>query len=325
MSKFTLPNTPSSEITSEAVYFSRRELLAAAAAIGALSVAKPSHAQKPQSSAAGVNTSIPPKGAVNGFKTTEAQTSWRDATNYNNFYEFGTNKDDPARNIAPFRSKPWSVTISGECEVKGSFNFEDLVKGLTIEERIYRMRCVEGWSMVIPWNGFSLGNLLKRFKPTSKAKYVAFKTLYNPKLMPGQAYRSLDWPYREGLRMDEAMNPLTILSTGIYGKALPGQNGAPLRLVVPWKYGFKGIKSIVSIEFTQSQPPTSWNLSAANEYGFYSNVNPAVAHPRWSQKTERRIAGGFSIFSDRIPTLPFNGYAEQVASLYRGMDLRRNF
>jgi sulfoxide reductase catalytic subunit YedY len=249
--------------------------------------------------------------------------SYEEITTYNNFYEFGTDKGDPVRLGGKFRPKPWSVTIAGEAEVKGTFTLEDILKPHPLEERIYRLRCVEAWSMVIPWVGFPLGDLLKRFRPTSRAKYVAFTTVKRPAEMPGQRFPVLDWPYVEGLRMDEAMHPLTILAVGLYGEALPNQNGAPLRLVVPWKYGFKSIKSIVEIHFTERQPPTSWNRSAPHEYGFYANVNPAVDHPRWSQAKERKIGAG--LFNPRVPTLPFNGYAEQVAGLYRGMDLRKNF
>ena len=253
----------------------------------------------------------------------EPPNSFEEITAYNNFYEFGTDKGDPARLGGKFRPKPWSVTIAGEAEVKGTFTLEDILKPHPLEERIYRLRCVEAWSMVIPWVGFPLGELLKRFRPTSRAKYVAFKTVMRPAEMPGQRFPVLDWPYVEGLRLDEAMHPLTILAVGLYGEVLPNQNGAPLRLVVPWKYGFKSIKSIVEIRFTERQPPTSWNLSAPHEYGFYANVNPAVDHPRWSQAKERKIGAG--LFNPRVPTLPFNGYAEQVAGLYRGMDLRKNF
>lgn len=253
----------------------------------------------------------------------EQPNSFEDITTYNNFYEFGTDKADPSRLAARFRPKPWSVTIAGEAEVTGTFTLEDILKPHALEERIYRLRCVEAWSMVIPWVGVPLGDLLKRFKPTSRAKYVAFKTVQRPGEMPGQRFPVLDWPYVEGLRLDEAMHPLTILAVGLYGEVLPNRNGAPLRLVVPWKYGFKGIKSIVEIRLTERQPPTSWNLSAPHEYGFYANVNPDVDHPRWSQARERRI--GASLFTPRVPTLPFNGYAEQVAGLYRGMDLRTNF
>jgi sulfoxide reductase catalytic subunit YedY len=257
------------------------------------------------------------------FSTSETANSLEDITTYNNFYEFGTSKEDPARLAGSFRPAPWSVTIAGEADVTGKFTLEDILKPHALEERIYRLRCVEAWSMVVPWIGIPLGDLLKRFKPTSRAKYVAFKTVMRPSEMPGQRYPVLEWPYVEGLRIDEAMHPLAILAVGLYGQPLPNQNGAPLRLVVPWKYGFKSIKSIVEIRFTERQPPTSWNISAPGEYGFYANVNPEVDHPRWSQAKERRIGGG--VFSARQPTLMFNGYAEQVAGLYRGMDLARNF
>lgn len=258
--------------------------------------------------------------ARSAFSTDEKATRFEDVTTYNNFYEFGTGKDDPARYAGRLQTSPWSVTVDGACEKPGQYTLEDILKPHSIEERIYRLRCVEGWSMVIPWNGFPLAALLKRFQPTSKAKYVMFETLVDPKQMPGQKRNVLDWPYVEGLRMDEAMHPLSFLSTGLYGKDLPNQNGAPIRLVVPWKYGFKSIKSIVRISFVEDQPRTSWGRAAPGEYGFYSNVNPEVDHPRWSQKRERRI-GEFR----KRKTLMFNGYAEQVASLYNGMDLRKNF
>jgi sulfoxide reductase catalytic subunit YedY len=241
-------------------------------------------------------------------------------TTYNNFYEFGTDKADPAKYAGSLKTTPWTVEIAGLCAKPGTFAYEDLIKPYAQEERIYRLRCVEGWSIVIPWLGFSLADLIKRAEPLGSAKYVAFETLYDPTQMPGQKTSVLQWPYVEGLRMDEAMHPLTLLSTGLYGEPLLPQNGAPLRLVVPWKYGFKSIKSIVKISFTETQPPTSWNISAPREYGFYSNVNPEVDHPRWSQATERRIGEFF-----RRDTLMFNGYAEQVASLYSGMDLKANF
>ncbi|HEY8537360.1 MAG TPA: protein-methionine-sulfoxide reductase catalytic subunit MsrP, partial [Steroidobacteraceae bacterium] len=246
-----------------------------------------------------------------------------DITTYNNFYEFGIDKDAPARNSGRFKPEPWTVTVAGEAEVTGKFALEDLLKGHALEERVYRLRCVEAWSMVIPWVGVPLGAVLKRFKPTSKAKYVAFKTVYRPSEMPGQRFPVLQWPYVEGLRIDEAMHPLTLLAIGVYGKTLPNQNGAPLRLVVPWKYGFKGIKSIVEIRFTERQPPTSWNISAPHEYGFYANVNPNVDHPRWSQARERRIGSG--LFAAKVPTLMFNGYEKEVADLYRGMDLAKYY
>jgi sulfoxide reductase catalytic subunit YedY len=246
-----------------------------------------------------------------------------DITSYNNFYEFGLGKDDPAKYSGDFKPKPWSVTVDGEANVTGTFNYEDIVKPHTIEERIYRLRCVEAWSMVVPWNGIPLGDLLRRFEPNSRAKYVAFETVVRPSEMPGQRRGVLDFPYVEGLTIAEAMHPLTMMVTGVYGMDLPNQNGAPLRLMVPWKYGFKSIKSIVRISFTESMPPTTWNMAAASEYGFYANVNPEVDHPRWSQASERVIGSG--LFAKRQPTLMFNGYADQVASLYAGLDLRRNY
>ena len=302
----TRHHTPqASEITPLDVYLDRRRLLAGLAG-GMLGLASPA-----------ALTASQLRYTKNArFSTSEAANSLEDITTYNNFYEFGTGKDDPARLGGSFRPAPWSVTIAGEAEVTGKFTLEDILKPHPLEERIYRLRCVEAWSMVIPWIGIPLGDLLKRFRPTSRAKYVAFKTVMRPSEMPGQRYPVLDWPYVEGLRIDEAMHPLTILAVGLYGQALPNQNGAPLRLVVPWKYGFKSIKSIVEIRFTERQPPTSWNISAPGEYGFYANVNPEVDHPRWSQAKERRIGGG--VFSARQPTLMFNGYAEQVAGLYRG-------
>jgi sulfoxide reductase catalytic subunit YedY len=249
--------------------------------------------------------------------------SLEEITSYNNFYEFGTGKEDPAKNAGVFNPKPWSITVEGECNKKGTFDLEDFIKPYALEERIYRLRCVEGWSMVIPWVGFSLADMLKTFEPTSKAKYVEFTTLFDKSRMPGQQRRVLNWPYVEGLRIDEAMNPLAIMAVGLYGDILPNQNGAPIRLVVPWKYGFKSIKSIVKIRFTEKQPKTTWNESAPKEYGFYSNVNPNVDHPRWSQKKERRIGEAF--WKPKIETLMFNGYGEQVAHLYQGMDLRKYF
>ncbi len=254
------------------------------------------------------------------YSTAEEQTDYDDATSYNNFYELGTDKSDPKRNAASLVTEPWTVKIGGAVAKPGVVSLDDLLEPHTPEERIYRLRCVEAWSMVIPWIGIPLGKVLERFEPTSGAKYVAFRTLLNPDMLPGQRRAILDWPYREGLRIDEAMHPLTILATGMYGRELPNQNGAPLRLVVPWKYGFKSIKSIVGIDLVGEQPPTSWNMSAPREYGFYSNVNPSVDHPRWSQKKERRI-GEFR----RRKTLPFNGYGDEVASLYSGMDLKKYY
>jgi sulfoxide reductase catalytic subunit YedY len=301
-----------SEITPEAVYLDRRRLMAGLAA-GLIGLP-----------ALGEATGTPLKYTRNSrFSTSEKENSFKDITTYNNFYEFGTSKEDPSQRSGNFHPRPWSVTISGEAENTGQFTLEDILNPHPLEERIYRLRCVEAWSMVIPWIGFPLGDLLKRFRPTSRAKYVAFKTVMRPKEMPGQRFPVLDWPYVEGLRIDEAMHPLTLLVVGLYGRVLPNQNGAPLRLVVPWKYGFKSIKSIIEIRFTENQPPTSWNIAAPQEYGFYSNVNPNVDHPRWSQARERRIGTG--LFAPRQPTLMFNGYAEQVASLYQGMDLQKYF
>lgn len=268
--------------------------------------------------------SINPAQRGGGFYTNDALTPYRDVISYNNFYEFGTDKGDPEANSKEFKADPWSVTIEGEVGKPGVYTLEDILKPHSMEERVYRLRCVERWSMVIPWVGFSLGDLIKRFEPTSKAKYVQFFTLFDPDSMPGQRSRftTISWPYREGLRMDEAMNPLTLLATGLYGNYLPPQNGAPLRLIVPWKYGFKSIKSIVKIRFTETEPETSWNMLAPREYGFYANVNPAVHHPRWRQDMETRLPQ--TLFSNsRIETLPFNGYGEQVASLYEGMDLSK--
>jgi len=298
---------PSSEITDEALYLRRRDFLGAAAvAAGAL--------------IAGTGAAAAKAAALGRYDTDEAVTPFEDASRYNNFFEFGTDKDDPVRRSGSLRTRPWSVRIEGEVARPRTVALEDLLKHHPLEDRIYRLRCVEAWSMVIPWRGFPLGKLIERLEPTSRARYVAFDTLHDPEQMPGQRRGIIDWPYVEGLRMDEAMNPLTLLVTGMYGRDLPNQNGAPLRLIVPWKYGFKSIKSIVRIRFTERQPPTSWNLKASGEYGFYANVNPGVSHPRWSQKRERRI-GEFR----KRPTLPFNGYAEQVASLYAGMDLKKYF
>jgi sulfoxide reductase catalytic subunit YedY len=250
----------------------------------------------------------------------EKLTPYEDVTSYNNFYEFGTGKGDPARNAKDFRTRPWKVVVEGEVAKPGEYDLDDLLRGITSEERIYRLRCVEAWSMVIPWMGFPLSTLINRFEPTSNAKYVELTTLFDPEQMPGQRRNILPWPYVEGLRMDEAMHPLTILATGLYGRELPNQNGAPLRLVVPWKYGFKSVKSIVRIRFVQDQPRNTWNVMIPNEYGFYANVNPEVDHPRWSQARERRIGDFF-----KRPTLMFNGYADQVAHLYEGMDLERYY
>jgi sulfoxide reductase catalytic subunit YedY len=303
----------SSDITPEAMYRSRREFLqtAAAGAVGAFAGASIlSDVLHAQGALANVKKSL---------STTEAPHSWEQITEYNNFYEFGTQKSDPARYAGQLKVKPWTVKIDGLVAKPADYAFDDLVKPHQLEERIYRFRCVEAWSAVIPWVGFPLADLIKRVQPNSRAKYVAFTTLHRPGEMPGQRTGSLEWPYVEGLRMDEAMHPLTILATGLYGKELPNQNGAPIRLVVPWKYGFKSIKSIVRISFVEKEPPTSWNIANAAEYGFYSNVNPMVDHPRWSQARERALGG----FVKNKPTLMFNGYADQVQSLYAGMDLKK--
>lgn len=305
------------EITPESVYLNRRQLLRAAGLTGAGLLAGKAAAQDPRD----FKSLEPLKGSP--YSTAAEPNDFADIASYNNFYEFGLGKNDPVRKSGNFKPKPWSVTIDGEAEVTGTFTYEDIIGPHTLEERIYRLRCVEAWSMVVPWAGFSLGDLLKRFKPTSKARYVAFETIYRPGEMPGQRRGFLDWPYREGLRIDEAMHPLTILATGLYGVELPNQNGAPLRLVVPWKYGFKSIKSIVRISFTEQEPYTTWSDSAPSEYGFYANVNPEVDHPRWSQARERPIGAGF--FASKVPTLMFNGYAEEVAQLYAGMDLTRYY
>ena len=288
-----------SDVTPEAAFLNRRQLIAGAAAgFGLAGVAGVSNAQE----------ALTPN-------------SWEDITQYNNFYEFGTGKTDPAEYAGALTTTPWTVEIDGMVKNPGKYDIDDIKAAMTIEERIYRFRCVEAWSMVVPWNGFELADLLEVAGVQEGAKYVAFETLYRPEEMPGQRFQSLDWPYVEGLRLDEAMNPLTLMATGIYGKELPNQNGAPLRLVVPWKYGFKSIKSIVKITITDKEPPTSWNKANAREYGFYSNVNPNVSHPRWSQASERMIGGG--LFAKRVQTLMFNGYEDEVASMYEGMDLSK--
>ncbi len=300
------PEIRSSEITSEGDYLNRREFMAAAGLIVGAGV---------------LDVSSPWGSRLAGVGSREDElTPYEDVTSYNNFYEFGTGKADPARNAGEFQTRPWTVKVEGEVGKPGLYELDDLLRPHTPEERVYRLRCVEGWSMVIPWLAFPLGDMIKRFEPTSRAKFVEFVTLYDPDQMPGQRRRVLDWPYVEGLRMDEAMNPLTVMATGLYGKTLPNQNGAPLRLVVPWKYGFKSIKSIVTIRFRETQPVNSWQAAISREYGFYANVNPHVDHPRWSQAKERRIGEFF-----KRDTLIFNGYGDQVAHLYEGMDLRRNY
>ncbi len=307
-----------SQITSREVFMSRRALLAGALAGGAAAALPEARADTPPASSL-----KPLKYTLDRpYSVSLKPTPYEDITGYNNFYEFGTDKSDPKANAYTLRPHPWSLTLAGEAEITGTYHLDDILKTQPLEERIYRFRCVEAWSMVIPWVGFELGALLRRFKPTSRAKYVEFTTLFDPQQMPGERDSILPWPYVEGLRMDEAMHPLTILVVGLYGEVLPNQDGAPLRLIVPWKYGFKGIKSIVKIAFTEQQPRNTWNIAAPDEYGFYANVNPNVPHPRWSQATERVIGGGWFA---RQPTLMFNGYQNEVANLYRGMDLHRYF
>jgi sulfoxide reductase catalytic subunit YedY len=311
---------PSSEITPERVYLDRRRFLrvGAAGAIGAIMVpgAVSACGREDQSAGGAPGTFAAGLQSEQG----EKPTPYEDVTTYNNFYEFGTDKGDPARNAHTLQTKPWSVAVEGLVKKPAVYALEDFVKPYHLEDRVYRHRCVEAWSMVIPWRGFMLRDLIAKVQPDPSAKYVEFVTLYNPAMMPYQKTNILDWPYTEGLRMDEAMNSLTLLATGLYGRDLPNQNGAPLRLVVPWKYGFKGAKSIVKIRFVANQPKTAWNKSNPNEYGFYSNVNPDVDHPRWSQAKERRI-GEFR----KRDTLMFNGYGSQVASMYAGMDLKKYY
>ncbi len=288
------------DVTPRAAFLNRRQVMAGLAGVGLTAMARPAAAQE----------ALKPN-------------TWEEITSYNNFYEFGTRKDDPAKYAHTLVTEPWSVQIDGLVDRPGTYDFQDIMSEMTVEERIYRFRCVEAWSMVIPWNGFELADLLNMAGVQEGAKYVAFETAYRPDEMPGTRFPILEWPYREGLRLDEAMHPLTIMATGIYDRPIPNQNGAPLRLVVPWKYGFKSIKSIVKITLTEDEPPTSWNMSAPREYGFYSNVNPNVDHPRWSQASERQIGGG--LFAKRVPTLMYNGYEQEVASLYEGMDLKENY
>jgi sulfoxide reductase catalytic subunit YedY len=308
-----------SEITPEDVFLKRRTLLQAALGAGLV----------PGLAFEGNAATIPPQGEFTDLKSwpgsgDQQPNTFEDITTYNNFYEFGTGKSDPAQNAHTLVTKPWSVAVTGEAARTGTYTLEDILQPHTLEDRVYRLRCVEAWSLVIPWVGFPLADLLKRFEPTSNAKYVAFFTLADKKQMPEVGYGgSLQWPYREGLTIAEAMHPLTLATVGLYGKVLPNQNGAPIRIVIPWKYGFKSIKSIVRIHFTDTQPQTSWNMAQPREYGFYSNVNPNVDHPRWSQATERRLGRG--LFSPRIPTLMFNGYADEVANLYTGLDLAKNY
>jgi sulfoxide reductase catalytic subunit YedY len=295
-----------SDVTPRALFMNRRQIIAGGAALALAGPALAKIAAQPSA-----------------YSTDAKPNTLEDITSYNNYYEFGTGKEDPAAYAGSLTTIPWSVRIDGLVDKPGDYGLDDILKGVTLEERIYRFRCVEAWSMVVPWIGFQLSDLIARAGAQAGAKYVAFETLMRPEEMPGQAYPILDWPYREGLRLDEAMHPLTILATGLYGEALPNQNGAPIRLVVPWKYGFKSIKSIVRMTLTDTQPQTSWNMQNPQEYGFYSNVNPEVDHPRWSQASERPLGGG--LFGGRIETQKFNGYGDQVAALYSGQDLKVDF
>jgi sulfoxide reductase catalytic subunit YedY len=329
-----------SEITPQAAWLARRHWMAsagragliagsagpAAAASAALGLGAPAFAQGTSSASPGARgaSALAYRSGPVEFNTTEKPTPWKDVTTYNNFYEFGLDKDEPHRKARSLRTRPWTLTVEGAVQRPGVFGIEDLLRWAPLEERIYRMRCVEGWSMVIPWLGYPLAELIRRVEPLGQAKFLEFTTLADPTQMPGLKSPVIKWPYTEGLRLDEARHPLTLLGLGLYGDVLPPQNGAPVRLIVPWKYGFKSSKSIVRIRFTEHQPMTSWNRSAPQEYGFYSNVNPEVDHPRWSQATERRI-GEDGFFARKRPTLMFNGYADQVASLYAGMDLRRHY
>jgi sulfoxide reductase catalytic subunit YedY len=303
------PDIPTSEITDESLYWGRREFLKAAG-VGVAAVA----------GLIPLATSPLTGDWRRGTVRDDKLTPYEDITGYNNYYEFGTGKDDPSRNAGRLRTRPWKIEIAGEVKRPATYDLDDFLKPFTPVERVYRLRCVEAWSMVIPWVGIPLKDIIDRLEPTSKAKFVEFTTLHDPQQMPGQRGQVLEWPYVEGLRMDEARHPLTLMVTGLYGKPVPNQNGAPLRLIVPWKYGFKGGKSLVRIRFTERQPMTTWNIAASNEYGFYANVNPEVDHPRWSQARERRVGEFF-----KRKTLMFNGYGDQVASLYAGMDLRKNF
>jgi methionine sulfoxide reductase catalytic subunit len=312
----------SSEITSKADYLNRRTFITGVAAAGAAALAAERVKHWADSASARAAEKLQTVKSPLSLKG-ETPTSFEDITHYNNFYEFGTDKGDPARNAGAMHTRPWTVQITGQVKQKKTFDIDTLMKLKPMEERIYRFRCVEAWSMVIPWDGYPLSEFIKQCDPLPKAKYVQFLSLADQKQMPELHQSGISFPYSEGLRMDEAMHPLTLLTFGLYGETLPNQDGAPVRVIVPWKYGFKSAKSIVRVHFTDRQPDTTWNMMASNEYGFYSNVNPNVDHPRWSQKTERRI--GAPLFKQRQPTLMFNGYGDQVASLYKGMDLRKYF
>ncbi|BEI42763.1 MULTISPECIES: protein-methionine-sulfoxide reductase catalytic subunit MsrP [unclassified Polynucleobacter] len=318
---FKDPRIHPSQITPRAIVENRRQWLKTIA-LGSAAVGMGSWLERDVFAKTAAPREKLPSKLNEQYSTRETQTSYEDATTYNNFYEFGMDKDDPAKFADRLQTRPWTVSIEGMVKKPVTLDIDALLKLAPMEERVYRLRCVEGWSMVIPWNGYALSHLLNRVEPLGSAKYVEFISLADPKQMPGLKRPVLDWPYREGLRMDEAMNPLTLLTFGMYGELLPKQNGAPIRLIVPWKYGFKSSKSLVTIRLTEKQPLTSWSASAPREYGFYSNVNPAVSHPRWSQATERRIDGR-GIFAPKIKTEPFNGYGEYVAKLYAGMDLRK--
>lgn len=314
------------DVTPKALYMGRRNFLLG---LAATSVAVAGYKELPRWLArGGTGGSVPVK--LNGvqkwpYSTTEAETPIEKVTTYNNFYEFGVDKDDPSKNSKGFVTSPWSVSVEGECAKPRKYTMDEIMKLAPLEERIYRHRCVEAWSIVVPWIGYSFNTIVKLAEPTPKARYVAFESYYDLKQMPLGRQAGIQLPYVEGLRLDEAMNPLALLCVGMYGETLPNQDGAPVRMVIPWKYGFKSIKSLVKIRFVKSEPPTTWNISAPNEYGFYANVNPQVDHPRWSQARERRIGPGFGLFNKMIPTQMFNGYGDQVASLYTGMDLRKNF
>ena len=308
-------DVPENDSTSEEIYRRRRDFIKASTVIACGGLMSGLVIPRDVSASFNFNDVVKSEFSIN-----QKKTSYEAITTYNNFYELGKGKKDPKINASHLRVSPWSISVGGECNKPGEYNLEDFVSPHQLEERIYPLRCVEAWSMVIPWVGVELGKVLKTFEPNSNAKYVEFHSINDPDNLPGQSRRVLDWPYKEGLRIDEAMHPLVILAVGLYGKELPNQNGAPIRLVVPWKYGFKSIKSITKIQFTESQPSTAWNTSAPNEYGFYSNVNPNVPHPRWSQKRERRIGEFF-----KRDTLPFNGFADQVAQLYQGMDLKEHY
>ena len=320
------PDLRESDVTPKSLYLRRREFIAAAG-VTAAAVATNAFPGDPMSALAlsEVEGQNPAAQKLTGLKksqysTDEKMNSYKDVTTYNNFYEFGLDKGDPSKYAGTLKPRPWSVVVEGQCGKPGTYNIEDIMKWAPLEERIYRHRCVEAWSIVVPWIGYPLSEFIKKFEPTSKAKYVEFRTLVDLKQMPGQSEPALRWPYTEGLRMDEAMNPLALLGLGLYGEVLPNQNGAPIRLVLPWKYGFKSIKSIVRVKFSETEPLNTWKQQQGSEYGFYANVNPTVDHPRWSQATERRLGEFF-----KRKTLMFNGYADQVASLYTGMDLRKNY